>query len=97
MFMSLEWWFLTNGKSYGCITYYKENIMNTLENSHILLDKNEWKYATGVWPSDLIKVTTIALVKKQEAAKWSYHRTTSLIEWAKIVARILRRRMEKKT
>jgi hypothetical protein len=51
-------------------------------------------YETGKWPKDFIEVTMIALKKKPQATKCSDHRAISLI--AKIVAKILRRRIEKK-
>jgi hypothetical protein len=55
-------------------------------------------YVTGKWPRDLIEVTMIALKKKPKATKCSDHRTISLIaHTAKIVASILRRRIERKT
>jgi hypothetical protein len=54
-------------------------------------------YETGEWPKDFTDVTTIALKKKPQATKCSDHRTISLISHtAKIVAKILRRRSEKK-
>ena len=54
-------------------------------------------YETGEWPKDFTKVTMIALKKKPQATKCSNHRTISLIaHTAKIVAKILRRRIEKK-
>ena len=54
-------------------------------------------YETGEWPKDFKKVTMIALKKKPQATKCSDHRTISLIaHTAKIVAKILRRRIEKK-
>ena len=53
------------------------------------------KYDSGMWPSGLMEVTMFALEKKQEATKCSNHPTVSLIEWAKIVAKIIRRRLEK--
>jgi len=54
-------------------------------------------YETGEWPKDLTEVTIIALKKKPQATKRSDHRTISLIaHTAKIVAKILRRRIEKK-
>jgi hypothetical protein len=54
-------------------------------------------YVTGEWPRDLIEVTMIALKKKPKATTCSDHRTISLIAHAaKIVARILRRRIERK-
>ena len=54
-------------------------------------------YETGEWPKDFTEVTMIALKKKPQATKCSDHRTTSLItHTAKIVAKILRRRIEKK-
>jgi hypothetical protein len=55
-------------------------------------------HVTGEWPSDLIEVKMIALKKKPKATKHSDHCTISLIAYtAKIVARILRRRIERKT
>jgi len=54
-------------------------------------------YETGEWPKDLTEVTMIALKKKPQATKFSDHRTISFIaHTAKIVAKILRRRIEKK-
>jgi hypothetical protein len=54
-------------------------------------------YVTGEWPRDLTEVTTIALKKKLKPTKCSDHRTISIIAHAaKIVARILRRRFERK-
>ena len=54
-------------------------------------------YETGVWPKDLTEVTMIALKKKPQATKCSDRHTISLIaHTAKIVAKILRRRIEKK-
>jgi len=54
-------------------------------------------YETGEWPKDFTEVTMIALKKKPQATKCSNHRTMSLIaHTAKIVAKILRRRIEKK-
>jgi hypothetical protein len=55
-------------------------------------------YETGEWPQDLIKVTIIALKKKQKATKSSDNRTISLIvNTAKTaVARIIRSRIERK-
>jgi hypothetical protein len=55
-------------------------------------------YVTGEWPRDFIEVTMIALKKKPKATKCSDHRTVSIIAHAaKIVARIIRRRIERKT
>jgi hypothetical protein len=52
---------------------------------------------TGEWPKDFKEVTMIALKKKPQAIKCSDHRTISLIaHTAKIVAKILRRRIKKK-
>ena len=52
---------------------------------------------TGEWPKDFTKFTMIALKKKPQATKCSDHRTINLIaHTAKIVAKILRRRFEKK-
>jgi len=54
-------------------------------------------YETGEWPKDFREVTMIALKKKPQATKCSDHRTITLIgHTAKIVANILRRRIEKK-
>jgi hypothetical protein len=54
-------------------------------------------YVTGEWPRDFIEVTMIALKKKPKATKCSDHRTISIIAHAaKIVARILRRRIERR-
>ena len=54
-------------------------------------------YETGEWPKDFTEVTMIALKKKPQATKCSDHRTISLIaHTTKIVAKILRRRIEKK-
>ena len=53
-------------------------------------------YETGEWPKDFMEVTMIALKKKTQATKCNDHRTTSLIaHTAKIVTKILRRRIEK--
>ena len=53
-------------------------------------------YETGEWPKDFIEVT-IALKKKTKTTKCSDHRTISLISHtAKIIAKILRRRIERK-
>jgi hypothetical protein len=55
-------------------------------------------YVSGEWPRHFIEVTMIALKKKPKATKCSDHRTISIIvHAAKIVARILRRRIERKT
>jgi hypothetical protein len=54
-------------------------------------------YGIGEWPKDFTEVTMIALKKKPQATKCSYHRTISLIaHTAQIVAKTLRRRIEKK-
>jgi predicted DNA-binding protein len=54
-------------------------------------------YETGEWPKDFTEVTMITLKKKPQATKCSDHRTISIIaHTAKIVAKILRRRIEKK-
>ena len=54
-------------------------------------------YETGEWPKDFTEVTVIALRKKPQATKCSDNRTISLMaHTAKIVAKILRRRIEKK-
>jgi len=54
-------------------------------------------YETGEWPKDFTEVTMIDLKNKPQATKCSDHRTISLIaHTAEIVARILRRRIERK-
>ena len=54
-------------------------------------------YETEQWPKDFTEVTMIALKMKPQATKCSDHRTISLIaHTAKRVAKILRRRIEKK-
>jgi hypothetical protein len=54
-------------------------------------------YVTGEWPRDFIEVTMITLKKKPKTTKCNDHRTISVIaHTAKIVARILRRRNERK-
>jgi len=54
-------------------------------------------YETGEWPKDFTEVTIITLKKKPQATKCSDHGTISLItHTAKIVAKILRRGIEKK-
>ena len=54
-------------------------------------------YETGEWPKDFTEVTMIALKKKTQDLKCSDHRTISLIAHkSKIIAKILRRRIERK-
>jgi hypothetical protein len=54
-------------------------------------------YETGELPKDFTEVTMIALKKKPHATKCSDHHPVSLItHTVKIVAKILRRRIEKK-
>ena len=54
-------------------------------------------YETGVWPKDFTEVKIFALKKKPQATKCSDHRTINLIaRTTKTVAKILRRRIEKK-
>jgi hypothetical protein len=54
-------------------------------------------HETGEWLKDFTEVTMIVLKKKPLATKFSNHHTFSLIaHTAKIVAKILRRRIEKK-
>jgi len=54
-------------------------------------------YETVEWPKDFTKFTMIVLQKKPQATKCSGHRTVSLnAHTAKIVAKILRRRIQKK-
>ena len=55
-------------------------------------------YETGEWPKNFTKVIMITLNNKPKATKCSDHRTINpIICTAKIVARILRRRTERKT
>jgi hypothetical protein len=57
-----------------------------------------YSYVTREWPRDFTKVTMIALKKKPKATKCSVHRTIIIIAHAaKIVARILKIRIERKT
>jgi hypothetical protein len=54
-------------------------------------------YETGEWTKRFTEVTMIALKKKTQASKCNDHRTISLIaHTAQIVAKILRRRIERK-
>jgi hypothetical protein len=54
-------------------------------------------YETGEWHKDFTEITMIALKKNTQATKCSDQRTISLIAiTAKIVAKILRRRIETK-
>ena len=54
-------------------------------------------YETGEWPKDFTEVRMIVLKKKPQATKCSDHLTINLIaHTAKIIAKILRRRIEKK-
>jgi hypothetical protein len=54
-------------------------------------------YENGEWPKDFIEVTVVALKKKTKATKCNDHRTISLIaHTAKIIANILKRRIERK-
>ena len=54
-------------------------------------------HETGEWPNDFTEVTMIALKKNPQATKCSDHRTISLIaHTAKIIAKIFRRRIERK-
>jgi len=54
-------------------------------------------HETGEWPKDFTEVTMIVLKKKTHSTKCSDHRTVSLIaHTAKIIAKILRRRIERK-
>jgi len=62
----------------------------------ILIKLRNTIYNTGEWPQDLTEVTMITL-KKTKATKCSDYRTISLIaHTAKIIAKILRGRIEKK-
>jgi hypothetical protein len=55
-------------------------------------------YVTGEWSKNFIEVTMIVLKKKPKATKCSDHRTIGIIAHAaKLVARIHRRRIERKT
>jgi len=58
------------------------------------MEKKKWECDNEEWLSDVIERTMNVFMKKQEATKLSYNRTFSLIEWAKIAARIIRRRVE---
>jgi len=54
-------------------------------------------YETGEWPKDFTEVTMVALQKKTQATKCSDHCTISLIaHTSKIIAKLLRRRIERK-
>ena len=54
-------------------------------------------YMSGDWPKDFLDITMTALPKKNNAKKYSNNRTISLISHtAKIVARILSKRLESK-
>ena len=54
-------------------------------------------YETGEWPKDFTEVKMFALKKKPQATKCSNRHTISLItHTAKTVAKILRRRIERK-
>jgi len=54
-------------------------------------------HETGEWPRDFTEFTMIALKKKPQATKCKEYRTISLIaHTAKIVEKILRRRIERK-
>jgi hypothetical protein len=54
-------------------------------------------YETGEWPKEFTEVTMISLKKKPQATKRSDHRSISHIaHTAQIVAKTLRRRVEKK-
>ena len=54
-------------------------------------------YETGEWPKDFMEDTMITLKKKPQATKCSDHHTISVIaHTAKIVTKILRRRIEKR-
>ena len=71
-----------------------------------LLGEGGWKiltklintiYETGEWPKDFTEVTMIPLKKKTQATKCSDHSTINLIaHTAKIIAKILRIRIERK-
>jgi len=54
-------------------------------------------YESGEWSKDFTEVTMIALKKKTQATKCSNHRTISLTaHTVKVIAKILRRRIERK-
>jgi hypothetical protein len=54
-------------------------------------------YETEEWPKNFTEVSMIALKTKPQATKCSDHRTISVVaHTVKIVAKILRRRIEKK-
>ena len=63
----------------------------------ILTELSNTIYNTGEWPKDITEVTMIVLKKKTKATKCSDYRTISLIaHTAKIIAKILIRRIERK-
>jgi hypothetical protein len=63
----------------------------------IMTELSNTIYETGEWPKDFTEITIITLKKTPQATQHSEHRTISLIaHTAKIVAKILRRRFEKK-
>ena len=65
--------------------------------SKILTKLSNTIYNTGEWHQDFTEVTMIALKKKTKATKCSDYRTISLISYIeKIIAKILRRKTEKK-
>jgi len=54
-------------------------------------------YENGEWPKDFTEVTMIALKKKTPSTKCSDHHKISLISHtAKIIAKLLRRRIDRK-
>jgi len=53
---------------------------------------------TGQWPKECIEVTAVALKKKLNATKCSDHHTISImVHTAKIVGKILRRMLDRKS
>jgi hypothetical protein len=53
-------------------------------------------YETGEWPKDFTEVTMIVLKKKTKATKCSDHHTSLIAHTAKIITKILKRRIERK-
>ena len=75
------------------------DVLKLLENGglKILTKLSNTIYNTGEWPQDFTEVTMIALKMKTKATKCCDCCTISLIaHTAKIIAKILRRRIEKK-
>ena len=81
------------------VTTVPEDVLKLFEESglKIMTKLINTIYETGEWPNDFTVVTMIGLKKKTQATKCINHRTISLItHTTKIVAKILRRRIERK-